>query len=236
MKGILVSNQKTIKTPLGKTSAGKENMELVDSMNEHVREYEAWFKKHFYVFRSEVAAIRQLLTTEKNAKGIEIGVGTGRFARALDIREGIEPAEEMRIVAERRGVDVLHATAENLPYKSNYFDYVLMNFCISYFKNLHEAFKEAYRILKDDGCIIVGFVKERSTIAKDYESRAAKSFFYNEAKFYEPDEVFKALTKAGFTISKITQTLFHSLNKINAIELAQPGYDKSSYIFIKGIK
>ncbi len=236
MKGILVTNHKTTKTPLGKTSTRKENIELIDSMNEHVREYEAWFKKHFYVFRSEVAAIRQLLPAEKNAKGIEIGVGTGRFAKALDIKEGIEPAEEMRIVAEKRGIGVLHATAESIPYKTNYFDYVLMNFCISYLKNLHDAFKEAHRVLKDDGCLIVGFVKENSIIAKDYESRAAKSFFYNEAKFYEPDEVFKALTKAGFTISKITQTLFHALNKINAIELAQPGYDKGSYIFIKAIK
>ncbi len=236
MKGILVSNHKTIKTPLGKTSTGKENMALINSLNEHVHEYETWFKKHFYVFKSEVVAIKQLLPEEKNSKGIEIGIGTGRFAKALGINEGIEPAEEMRIVAEKRGVSVLHATAENLPYKSNFFDYVLMNFCISYFKNLHEAFKEAHRILKDKGCIIVGFVKANSIIAKDYESRASKSFFYNEAKFYTPDEVVNALTKAGFIISNITQTLFHQLNKINAIELAQPGYDKGSYIFIKAIK
>lgn len=236
MKGMLISNHKTTKTPLSKDFTGEENMALIDLMNEHVCEYETWFKKHFYVFKSEVAAIKQLLPPEKNAKGIEIGVGTGRFATALGISEGIEPAEEMRLVAEKRGVTVLHATAENLPYKSSYFDYVLMNFCFSHFKNLHKAFKEVYRILKDNGCIIVGFVKENSIIAKDYKIHASKSFFYNEAKFYEPCEVFKALTSAGFTISNITQTLFHKLNKIDAIELAQPGYDKGSCIFIKAIK
>lgn len=186
MKGMLISNHKTTKTPLSKDFTGEENMALIDLMNEHVCEYETWFKKHFYVFKSEVAAIKQLLPPEKNAKGIEIGVGTGRFATALGISEGIEPAEEMRLVAEKRGVTVLHATAENLPYKSSYFDYVLMNFCFSHFKNLHKAFKEVYRILKDNGCIIVGFVKEIASLQKIIKSMHQKVFFIMKQNFMNP--------------------------------------------------
>lgn len=56
--------------------------------NDHIAEYEAWFEKHPYVFRSEVAAIKQLLPHGKQLNGIGIGVGTGRFAKALGITDG----------------------------------------------------------------------------------------------------------------------------------------------------
>ncbi len=70
--------------------------------NDHVAEYEDWYKKYPYVFRSEVAAIKELLPRGENIRGIEVGLGTGRFAKALGIKQGIEPAENMRAVAKKR--------------------------------------------------------------------------------------------------------------------------------------
>src|SRR5579872_6028477 len=198
--------------------------------NDHVEEYDAWFEKYPQVFRSEVAAIKQLLPDGKKRKGIEIGVGTGRFAKALGITDGIEPAPRMREAAEKRGVFVLNAKAEKLPYHSGQFEFVLMNFCISYFDDVQEALKEAYRVLKPDGVLIVGFVEKRSPLARLYERRALRSVFYRRARFYPATAVSKWLGKAGFRQQEMIQTLFHLPGRVKTVEAATPGRGEGSYI------
>ena len=123
--------------------------------NDHVAEYEEWFEKYHFVFQSEVEAIRDLLPSGDNIYGIEVALGTGRFAEELGIKEGIEPAMNMRALALKRGIDALAGEADHLPYKDMKYDFVLMAFCISYFENLQRAFKEAYRVLKNGGSLIV---------------------------------------------------------------------------------
>jgi len=88
-----------------------------DIFNSHVEEYEAWYEKHNYAYLSEVAAIKeQFLKLPENLRGIEVGLGTGRFAKPLGIKEGIEPAMEMAKEAMKRGVEIMKGVAEHLPY------------------------------------------------------------------------------------------------------------------------
>lgn len=204
--------------------------------NDHVREYEAWFKKYPFVFKSELAAIKKLLPGRKNLRGIEIGLASGRFSKALGIKEGIEPSEKMRELAQKKKIFVLNAMAENTLYKPSQFDFVLMNFCISYFDNLLEAFKEACRILKKGGCLIVGFIDKESKIGKYYQQKKSESIFYKHARFYTVNKIEKELKKAGFDNLQFSQTLFHDLNKIKAAEKPLPGYGKGSFVIIKAIK
>lgn len=83
--------------------------------------YDEWFDRHPYAFQSEVEALRECLP-EGDSHGIEIGLGTGRFARELGIKEGIEPSFAMRRIAVNRGIEVMDAVAERLPYKALHFD------------------------------------------------------------------------------------------------------------------
>jgi ubiquinone/menaquinone biosynthesis C-methylase UbiE len=204
--------------------------------NEHVNEYEGWFKKYPLVFRSEVAAIKALLPKGKNIRGFEIGVGTGRFAKALGIQDGIEPAPKMRELATRRGIFALNAVAEDLPYKSGYFDFVLMNFCISYLKNVEQALGEARRVLKNGGILIVGFLDKNSPIGIHYERRKPHSLFYRRARFYTAKGVAEKLKRAGFPDLEFFQTLFHQPGSIRTVEVAKPGYGEGSYILIRATK
>jgi ubiquinone/menaquinone biosynthesis C-methylase UbiE len=171
-----------------------------------------------------------------NSFGIEVGLGTGRFAKALNIKEGVEPSPAMRVIAENRGIEVMDGTAENLPYKDQHFDFVLMSSCISYFKELRPAFKEANRILKSGGSLIVGFVEKNSPIGKYYESIRHESRFYRTAIFYSVEKVLDELKNAGFTAFETSQTLFNYLDDTTFFEPAQPGHDKGSFIVIKAIK
>lgn len=204
--------------------------------NDHVEEYEAWFEKYPFVFLSEVEAIRDLLPTGKNKYGIEVALGTGRFAKELDIKEGIEPAMNMRALALRRGIDVLAGEVEHLPYQDMKYDFVLMTFCISYFENLQKAFKESFRVLKNGGTLIVGFIDKDSPIGKYYEERKPKSIFYKDTRFYSTKTIASELKKAGFKELDFSQTLFHALDDIKEFEVAKPGYGEGSFVLIKAIK
>ena len=54
------------------------------SFNSHHRRDEAWFSRHEAASLSELLAVRALLPWE--VRGLEIGVGTGRFAAPLALR------------------------------------------------------------------------------------------------------------------------------------------------------
>jgi len=69
--------------------------------------------------------------------------------------------------------------AEHLPFADLRFDFVLMAFCICYFNDLHVAFKEALRVLKVQGVLVVGFLDKNSVIGQDYEKRKRNSTFIN---------------------------------------------------------
>ena len=204
--------------------------------NEHVAEYEEWFEKYPYVFQSEVEAIRDLLPTGNNISGIEVALGTGRFSKELGIKEGIEPSPKMRALALKRGIEVMSAEAEHLPYKDMRFDFVLMAFCISYFEDLPAAFSEAKRVLKNGGALIVGFIDKDSIIGKFYEQRKPKSVFYKQANFYSANKIIAELKKSGFKSLQFSQTLFHGLDEIKELEPPKPGYGEGSFIMIKAIK
>lgn len=197
----------------------------------HVEQYEAWFDRYPHVFQSEIEAIRDFLPPG-NSRGLEIGMGTGRYAMALGIKEGIEPVAPMRTLARRRGLEVMDARAEDLPYKDLSFDFVLMNFCISYFDNVNMAFREAHRVLRRGGVLIVGFVDRRSPLGREYEDKRMQSTFYRHANFYEPRTIIHWLQDVYFTNIEVRQTLFHPLERVRDTELSEPGFGKGSYVII----
>jgi ubiquinone/menaquinone biosynthesis C-methylase UbiE len=202
----------------------------------HVTEYEAWYDRHHFAFESEVEALRQMLPEGDQLTGIEVALGTGRFSQALGIKEGIEPSPNMRSLAQKRGIEVIDAVAEQLPYGDLRFDFVLMAFCISYFENLHITFREAQRVLKEKGVLVVGFIDHNSIIGKYYEQRKPESTFYKAANFYTVDKVLFELRRAGFRHFKSCQTLFKPLDDIKSFEPAKPGYGEGSFVVIQAGK
>lgn len=208
---------------------------ISNAFKTHSAEYDAWYDKYPYVFESEVEAVRDALP-EGNIRGIEVGLGTGRFAEALGIKDGVEPIFEMRNIAYKRGIDVMDAIAERLPYKDLQFDFVLMVNCIYYFQSIQFAFKEAHRVLKRDGTLIIGFVEKNSIIGKSYKLKKQDSTFYKNANFYSTEKVTEEIKAAGFNRLEFSQTLFKNLDDIKEFEPAKPGVGEGSFIVIKAIK
>jgi len=209
-------------------------MPRVEPFEKHTDQYEKWFEKNRFAYESELRAVKTLLP--KNGTGIEIGVGTGRFAAPLGIKLGVEPSQEMGNIARQKGIEVLDGIAEELPFDDAQFDFALMVTTICFLDDIEESFKEAFRVLKTDGTFIIGFVDRKSPVGMMYEKHKDENVFYKDATFFSVDEVISFLKKAGFKDFTFSQTIFSHLNEINNIEPVKEGYGEGSFVVIRGVK
>jgi ubiquinone/menaquinone biosynthesis C-methylase UbiE len=209
-------------------------MAKIEPFEQHYAEYENWFERNKFAYQSELAAVKEFIPDNK--RGIEIGIGSGRFAALIGIKIGIDPSPKMREIAKNHGLEVYDAVAEALPFNDVSFDFALMVTTICFVDDIRLAFKEAYRILDPSGFLIVGFIDKNSLSGKLYERNKQKSVFYRHAHFYSTDEVISYLKKEGFKDFEILQTIFHGLSEISEVEPIKKGYGEGSFVVIKVIK
>jgi len=209
-------------------------MAKIDPFERHAARYEEWFEKNIFAYKSELQAIRYLLP--KRGTGVEIGVGTGRFAGPLGISAGVEPSKVMRQMAREKGIEVVDGVAEALPFDDCQFDFALMVTTICFVDDIETSFKEAFRVVKPAGFFINGFVDRNSSLGKFYQKHRAKNVFYKIATFYSVDEVIPYLKKAGFRNLTFTQTIFHALKEITEVETIKEGYGEGSFVVVSGMK
>jgi ubiquinone/menaquinone biosynthesis C-methylase UbiE len=209
-------------------------MNTVRPFNKYTDRYEEWFNHYPFAYESELIAISKLLPMK--GKGLEIGVGTGRFAQPLGIKLGIEPSLSMAVHAQQRGVKLALGIGESLPLKNACLDAVLIVTTICFFENPSQALTEAARVLRPGGFIVIGLVNRTSKLGLIYLKNKNNNVFYREATFYSVEEVIEMLIKAGFQDFSFTQTIFNKLDDIIVVEPALNGFDKGSFIGIKGIK
>ena len=169
-------------------------------------EYDSWFEEHEKIYRCELQAIRQILPPF--SKGLEIGVGTGRFAAPLGIQVGIEPSKNMAKIAKERGIEVVEGVAEELPFDDESFDLVLMVTTICFVEDIDKSLEEAKRVLRPDGHLVLSFVDRDSPLGRFYEEHKEKSRFYQAATFYSKKEIFQLLKKHGIVLEKCNEALF----------------------------
>jgi len=209
-------------------------MEKIEPFEEYPYQYEDWFERNRFAYESELRAIREQLP--KGRRGIEIGVGSGRFAAPLGIKIGVDPSRKMIMLARERGIEVIQGVAEDLPIGDSRFDFALMVTTICFVEDIGASFREAYRILKPDGHLIIGFIDRESPIGRLYQLRKEKSRFYRVATFYSVDEVISNLRKAGFESFNFAQTLFHNIDEIKEVEPVREGYGEGSFVVIRAGK
>ena len=207
-------------------------MAKIESFEKYSKEYDEWFTKNHNIYLAEFNAIKSLIPSGKF--GVEIGVGSGRFALPLGIKIGVEPSKKMAEISRKKGIQVYEAVAEQLPFNDKKFDFVLMVTTICFVDDLAKSFQEANRILKNDGFIVVGFVDKESELGKQYQLKRDTSKFYRNATFYSVKETIALLREANFTDVVIKQTVFPG--QTDKIGLIEDGYGVGSFVIIKAIK
>jgi ubiquinone/menaquinone biosynthesis C-methylase UbiE len=206
----------------------------VEPFDKHTQEYDSWFERNRFAYLSELQAVREQLPSQGDR--VEIGVGTGRFAVPLGVDFGVEPSQNMCLIARERGVMAVRGLGEALPFSDSEFDAALMVTTLCFLDDTGKGFAEAYRILKKGGCFVVGFIDKDSLLGRLYQRQAAESPFYRVAQFYSADEVMRFMTKARFRDLTSVQTIFHELPEITEVEPVESGYGRGSFVVVKGIK
>lgn len=207
-------------------------MEVFDK---YFEDYDQWYEDNKLVYLSELEAFKKVIPINK--KGLEIGVGTGRFAEPLGIEYGVDPSENMLSIARKRGIKTFVGKGENLPFPDKEFDYVLLAITICFVENPDKVIEEARRVLKDNGKIIIGIVDRNSPLGKFYlEKKKEGHKFYKYATFYSTEEIVEMLKKHNFKDFIFYQTIFGSINDIKEIEEPKEGYGEGSFVVISATK
>ena len=203
--------------------------ECIFIFNEQAEKYDRWFESYPQVFESELNALKRFLP-EEVPFSLEVGAGTGRFASHLGIKIGVEPAVRMAQMAKKRKVEVIVAVAESLPFSDLSFELVLLNTVLCFLNDPETAIKEAKRVLKPKGKLLIGMIDKNSFLARLYESK--ESGFYKFARFYPVSQVLFWLKKFGFSDIEVCQTIFKTPDKIKSVEPSVEGWGRGGFVVI----
>lgn len=201
---------------------------------QHTDRYDAWFETHEGAYRAELDALDRLVPDA--GYGLEIGVGSGRFAAPLGLDVGLDPAEAMLERAHQRGLDVVRGVAEHLPFRTGCFDTALIVTTICFVDDVPRTLAEAERILAPSGRLVIGYIDENSPLGRTYVDKKEENPFYRDATFVTTDELVDGLEAAGFTDFEFVQTIFDTLEEVDEGEPIESGYGDGSFVGIEATR
>jgi SAM-dependent methyltransferase len=170
--------------------------------------YDEWYERPFgrSAFAAEVACLRRVLPPFR--RGLEVGVGTGRFASALGIGTGLDPSRAELVIARSRAVEPVQGVGEALPFRSESFDLVLIVVTLCFVDDPARVLAESARVLVPGGSVVLGLIVRESPWADFYLKKARAGHpIYRLARFYAYREVLGLLGAAGFKAGPVASTL-----------------------------
>lgn len=209
-------------------------MENIEVFQQHAQEYDEWFERNRFAYESEILAVKRLLPEWTN--GLEVGVGTGRFAVPLGIRVGVEPAKAMAEIARKRGIEVYEGKAEALPFPDSSFDLVLLIVTLCFVEDPLQALREAKRVLTPGGYLIIGTIDGDSFLGRLYEAKRKESKFYRHARIYPIRQILNWLEQLELQDVRTCQTIFKNPQEITDIEPIKEGYGEGGFVVISARK
>jgi ubiquinone/menaquinone biosynthesis C-methylase UbiE len=154
--------------------------DIIEKWVDMQEEYKKFHSKHksiddLTVYLDEVDSVKEIYTKEFNIKGkvLDVGGGQGRLRYFLKDKDvplyvSIDPYLEIFQNLEYqpnllkaysclcKPCNFLSGYAENLPFTKNSFDWIHMRSVLDHLYDPYLALKEAYRVLKADGTLLIG--------------------------------------------------------------------------------
>lgn len=174
------------------------------------RRYDAWFDSPpgRHLFHAEVRALR-LLTPGLPRPWLEVGAGTGRFAHALDMDVGADPAAAALRLARGRRLPVAQALGQALPFPDSRFGAVFLIATLCFADDPAALLREARRVTAPAGGVILAVVPADTPWGKRYAAHGrAGHFFYAHARFFHLHEIHRLALAAGLRFHRAVSTLF----------------------------
>lgn len=194
----------------------------------HTDRYEQWFETYEHAYQSEINALGRLVSPD--SVGVEIGVGTGRFADPLGFQYGLDPTVEMLQLAAERDISVVRGVAESLPFPAESFDAVLIVTTICFVDDIGQTLQEAHRILRQGGQCVIGYVDPNSPIGKEYTAQTDGNPFYEDATFVSTPELVEHVEAAGFRELEFVQTIFEMPDRLSNPAPVRTGHGEGLFV------
>jgi len=207
---------------------------IIRIFEESAPEYDAWFEKNRSAYESEILALKRFLAPR--GRSLEIGVGTGRFAAPLGLEVGVEPAKAMAGMAQKRGIKVVMATAEALPFGSGTFHLVALVTVLCFLRDPLRALEEATRVLHPGGQILIGMLDKESPLGRLYETHQPDSKFYRLARFYAVGQVLDWLQSLAYDQVESCQTIFTDATGMTRPDPIKNGHGEGLFAVISARK
>lgn len=172
--------------------------------------YEAWFASSLgaFVNTSEQQAFTRLLSRCKAGSLLDIGAGTGHSTRWLAAHghevTAVEPSPAMRHEGVRRtaGLSIrwCAAHAEWLPFADASFDGAVLFTTLEFVHQPVHALREARRVVRPTGWIVVGFLHALSPWTALYRYRADRGAMpWVAARFFTRQDVERCMGQTATT-------------------------------------
>ena len=144
----------------------------------------------------------------KNDKIIEIGCGSGNLLKHLecDNISGVDISplmiEECKKILPKG--KFLTGDAENLQFKDNTFDKVIISEVLYYLPDLNKAISEAFRVLKKDGLLLITSLNKKYNFVRTFV-KVLKIGVHDDISmsYISLKKLKKILTEKGFKIEEI---------------------------------
>ena len=187
--------------------------------------YDAWYEgaAGSVLFPLEVDCLAPLLVGA-SLPSLEVGVGSGRFAEALAVDVGLDPARSPLLLAQERGIRVVQGVGERLPFPDACFGAVLMVVTLCFADDPEALLVEARRVLYPDGTLVLGMVFADTPWGQWYAGKGQAGHpIYSVARFLTRDEVKAMLKRAGLTVVAARSTLLQAPSDAPRAETARDG-------------
>jgi SAM-dependent methyltransferase len=204
--------------------------ELIDHFQETWKEYDAWYDVHRTLYATELAALERAVP---RGLGLEIGVGTGRFAAPLSVRFGLDPAFNMLGPASRRGLSVVQGLGEDLPFKRDSLDFVLVTFVLEFVDDSRRFLEEAAGVLRRGGFLVIGMIDRDTAWGRHFAEKTPLGRHFHPPSL---QELVPLLESVGLETEDISQTLFAPPPDLPAVEEPRPGSGDGGFVVIKAHK
>lgn len=160
--------------------------------------YERWYLTNGSdAAAAEKALLRHHIEQFAGARSIlEVGCGTGYFSQWMDGLDydvyGLDLSRAMLSEAvKKKGVDCVLGDAENLPFRVNVFDLVVMVTTLEFISNPLRALSEAARVARQG--VVLGVINRHSLLGLNYRRMGGP--VWGTAKMYTPRELTRLALK-----------------------------------------
>jgi ubiquinone/menaquinone biosynthesis C-methylase UbiE len=185
---------------------------IIQAFNLIADSYDEWYEhpQGKQVFHAELRAVSKMLP--ESGIGLELGSGTGIFAKHLSTEERIivclDPSVEMVAKAKTRETYSVLGIGDYLPFRKKLLHFLYMVTVLEFLKSPKVILEEIKKTVIQDATLVILFINVRSPWGAFYREIGLKGDpVFRFAKLYSLSQVDELLEGAGYIITSKVGTL-----------------------------